>query len=469
MQHVVCCCVNQKVVIRNTRYAIGCTSIAEPMTETETLLQQGIAAAQAGRREEARALLMQVVQTDERNEQGWLWLAGVVDDPDDMRTCLDNVLDLNPGNTKAQQGLAWIDSHYGPRAVPTPTPQPVVAPMEPQERASYTGPTARLVPEVAPADPIPAPSPSQPAPQSQLSPAEAPAPVANPCPYCGAPTILSQKTCTQCRNSLMIRTTPREKRSVSTTIMSALYGLNGAPSIGLGLFIIIFGLINILSSGSRGSSPGLSILSILLLALIIVIPGILNWLMAWGLFMRRRWAYIITAIFVGISALVVLVMLIFGAMLIADMMQNPRVRLPSGTNRAILTNQVFQLVLVLIFAFFSVLLPLILLIMSYHDFFSRRVRFAPEVELADSMGHYNNGVAYKNRGMWYMATREWEAAVSKAPRDMHYLHALGLAYAQIKKLYPQSTANLQSVRHLLLSRKAELYERAPELERLNLL
>jgi hypothetical protein len=71
--------------------------------------------------------------------------------------------------------------------------------------------------------------------------------------------------------------------------------------------------------------------------------------------------------------------------------------------------------------------------------------------------------------MWYMAVKEWEAAVSKAPRDMNYLHALGLAYAQIKQMYPHSTQNLQSVKHLLLSRKDELYARAPELERLNML
>jgi Flp pilus assembly protein TadD len=35
--------------------------------------------------------------------------------------------------------------------------------------------------------------------------------------------------------------------------------------------------------------------------------------------------------------------------------------------------------------------------------------------------------------MWYMAMREWEAAVNKAPHDLNYLHALGLAYAQIKQ------------------------------------
>ena len=85
------------------------------------LLSQGIVAARAGRREEARALLMQVVEADERNEQAWLWLAGVVDTPDDIRTCLQNVLDLNPTNQQAQQGLAWVEKRYGP-SLPPPEP-----------------------------------------------------------------------------------------------------------------------------------------------------------------------------------------------------------------------------------------------------------------------------------------------------------------------------------------------------------
>src|SRR5215472_14082277 len=122
------------------------------MPTTEDLLQQGIAAARAGQREEARALLVQVVEADERNEQAWLWLAGVVDDPQDMRTCLDNVLDLNPGNAKAQQGLAWIEQRYGPR--PAPKPDPQAANETPQEESSYTGPTTKLAAEPTAAAPV---------------------------------------------------------------------------------------------------------------------------------------------------------------------------------------------------------------------------------------------------------------------------------------------------------------------------
>ena len=54
-------------------------------------------------------------------------------------------------------------------------------------------------------------------------------------------------------------------------------------------------------------------------------------------------------------------------------------------------------------------------------------------EDADHLVHYNNGIAYRDRGMWYMAAREWEAAARKKPREANYLHALGLAYARLKR------------------------------------
>src|SRR5262245_58084238 len=169
------------------------------MPTTEDLLHQGIAAARAGQREEARALLVQVVEADERNEQAWLWLAGVVDDPEDMRTCLENVLDLNPGNVKAQQGLAWIEARHGPR----PAPELETTPDPPQQ--AVTGPTTKLAPESAAATVAAAAVPSV---SHEATSAEAAAPPENPCPYCGTPTTPTQHYCTQCRNSLMIRAAP---------------------------------------------------------------------------------------------------------------------------------------------------------------------------------------------------------------------------------------------------------------------
>ena len=75
------------------------------MPDTSDLLQQGIAYANAGRREEARDILLQVVELDEQNESAWLWLSGVVDSDDDKAVALENVLALNPSNEWARRGL----------------------------------------------------------------------------------------------------------------------------------------------------------------------------------------------------------------------------------------------------------------------------------------------------------------------------------------------------------------------------
>jgi tetratricopeptide (TPR) repeat protein len=83
-------------------------------TQVTDLLRQGIAAAKAGRTQEARQALLQVTELDERNEQAWLWLSGVVDSLEDRRICLDNVLVINPDNAYAQAGLSWIDQQQDP-------------------------------------------------------------------------------------------------------------------------------------------------------------------------------------------------------------------------------------------------------------------------------------------------------------------------------------------------------------------
>jgi tetratricopeptide (TPR) repeat protein len=77
-------------------------------SQVPQILEQGIAAAKAGRKEEARQALMQVVELDERNEQGWLWLSGVVETQEDRRICLENVLAINPDNAHAKSGLEWL-------------------------------------------------------------------------------------------------------------------------------------------------------------------------------------------------------------------------------------------------------------------------------------------------------------------------------------------------------------------------
>jgi tetratricopeptide (TPR) repeat protein len=63
--------------------------------------------------------------------------------------------------------------------------------------------------------------------------------------------------------------------------------------------------------------------------------------------------------------------------------------------------------------------------------FSDQHRIVVVVEKKPHLHHYNAGIAYKDRGMWYMAAREWEAALQQRPHELNYRHALGLAYARL--------------------------------------
>jgi hypothetical protein len=76
--------------------------------DVETTLREGISAAKAGRKEEARQLLEAVLDADERNEQAWLWMSSVVDSDEERLICLENVLAINPNHEIARKGLAAL-------------------------------------------------------------------------------------------------------------------------------------------------------------------------------------------------------------------------------------------------------------------------------------------------------------------------------------------------------------------------
>ena len=76
--------------------------------ETAALLQEGLAAAQAGERAKARELLQRVVEADEGSLQAWLWLSDLVNTLEDRELCLENVLTLDPANDAARESLALV-------------------------------------------------------------------------------------------------------------------------------------------------------------------------------------------------------------------------------------------------------------------------------------------------------------------------------------------------------------------------
>ncbi|MEO5951752.1 MAG: hypothetical protein ABIQ44_04710 [Chloroflexia bacterium] len=115
------------------------------------LLHEGQSAARRGDRAMARALLTQLVEQDPRNEEAWMWLSGVVDNPDEQQICLENALVINPYNAHARKGLDFVLTKTNtPARVPMLPPAPetsspasssmsaaVSAPEQPQTQVSF--------------------------------------------------------------------------------------------------------------------------------------------------------------------------------------------------------------------------------------------------------------------------------------------------------------------------------------------
>jgi hypothetical protein len=68
-------------------------------------LDDAITVIRTGNAERGREILEEILETDENNEEVWLWLSSVVDTDEDREICLENVLAINPDNVVAQRGL----------------------------------------------------------------------------------------------------------------------------------------------------------------------------------------------------------------------------------------------------------------------------------------------------------------------------------------------------------------------------
>ncbi len=73
--------------------------------QAKELRRQGIAAAKAGQKDQARQLLQQSLRLEPGSEVGWLWLASVAQNQRERMFCLHKLLEINPNNEMAQQSL----------------------------------------------------------------------------------------------------------------------------------------------------------------------------------------------------------------------------------------------------------------------------------------------------------------------------------------------------------------------------
>ncbi|MGD8791661.1 MAG: hypothetical protein PVF47_03845 [Anaerolineae bacterium] len=91
-------------------------------------LQRAIQLIKEGDADRARQLLTQTLDEDPGQEVAWLWMTSVVDSDERRAYCLRRVLDLNPTNQLAQDGLAALQADavaatLAPEPAPPPAPE----------------------------------------------------------------------------------------------------------------------------------------------------------------------------------------------------------------------------------------------------------------------------------------------------------------------------------------------------------
>ncbi|MBI5930250.1 MAG: hypothetical protein HY862_13145 [Chloroflexi bacterium] len=108
------------------------------MADVNQLVERAIAAYKAKQKSQARELLMQAVDIDDKHEQAWLWLSAVVDSAEDQQVCLENVLTINPKNDRARKGLEELYKKQG-KTMPPQFANPSAAPRQPSASPSAGG------------------------------------------------------------------------------------------------------------------------------------------------------------------------------------------------------------------------------------------------------------------------------------------------------------------------------------------
>ena len=114
--------------------------------EVEGLLREGQEAARRGDNVAARSFLSQVVEREPSNEVAWMWLSGVVEDVGEQQICLENVLVINPDNTKARKGLDYLQLQASAIQGDAPSAAPAYAAEYEASPTEYTTPPQGDVP-----------------------------------------------------------------------------------------------------------------------------------------------------------------------------------------------------------------------------------------------------------------------------------------------------------------------------------
>lgn len=101
-------------------------------------MQKAVKAIKAGDMETGRKLLSVILKKDRNNEEAWLWMSRTMPEPHKKRQCIERVLSINPNHEVALRIIDKMDGRT--------TPQPAVAPTQPQAAQQQAAPRRKMPP-----------------------------------------------------------------------------------------------------------------------------------------------------------------------------------------------------------------------------------------------------------------------------------------------------------------------------------
>lgn len=381
----------------------------------DSRLKEGIAALKAGEKAKARALLMAVLEEDERHEQAWLWLSGAVDSVEERQICLENVLAINPQNEQAKRGLARLQKDAPETAV-------IHTQRQPLSPASAILHPDRYEPKAEERTIVPPPA-QQVTYTTTSKFDDVWTRNDDICAYCAHIVPELATKCPGCKRPLIQAQYRYPKPSVSLHLYWVILVAIGQLFLLKAIFYII-----VEKSALPVFTNGIFIVLFLVLAA--------------GIYFRQLWAYYLSLI--ALSALFLLTLATFLSPL--DLSSLGVMQLDQAISRAA-GSLIYGFAAFLdIFSFTTVTIGLILgVIRVGPDFEQTKVKLLAAVVKGLSTAADYSVMAHQlaERGLWASAVLHWQRAAAKEPTNWLHQRNLGTAYARLG-FYERALDALQS-------------------------
>lgn len=362
--------------------------------DIQTKLQQGIAAAQAGQKVEARRVLIEVVEADENQLAAWQWLSRVVDSLEEKTVCLENILTLDPCDQAAQDELERVKTQQAALYRPL-----YVEEEQPPVETISTSPSA--VPARDEFD------------NEWL------------CPYCTALTTRADKRCPKCRQSLLISKPVNPERS--TWLWRGIF-----LQLATILYLLVAGAaIFVLAGKGRGVSNPLPLLPIYL-GLPVSQPAALNQALLHAFPRWLFWSFGGAIIYsLGLLAL------LYGRVRYGNILY----LLNAAATLILVSTGIYYYhssLILLLFCLIGLLFGIAQLsvaLLSAGDFSYKtvRLRLRADKGVKHHTSFFQSGRRYSERGMWGAAIIHFRRAIAGDPSKLPYRLALVVAYLKVAR------------------------------------